>query len=203
MLLQQQYRELKFKKYSELISCLLVAEQNNELLLKNHQSRPTGSTPFPKVNGASFERNGGNKSRGRGHGRGKNNQNRGRYTHNILKGHTTPYKRKRLKQERDKGLQNKPSKGRENICFRCGMKGHWSHTCCTPKHLVDLYQASLKEKRKGIEVNLAEPDNPKDPMSYLSNSNEVNITHLEASDFFEDIDREVEDMIGNLNVNAN
>ena len=24
------------------------------------------------------------------------------------------------------------------------MKGHWSHTCCTSKHLVDLYQVSIK-----------------------------------------------------------
>ena len=38
MLLQQQYRERGFKKYSELISCLLVAEQNNEFLMKNHKS---------------------------------------------------------------------------------------------------------------------------------------------------------------------
>jgi hypothetical protein len=29
LLLQQQYRERGFKKYSELISCLLVTEQNN------------------------------------------------------------------------------------------------------------------------------------------------------------------------------
>ena len=34
MLLQQQYGEHRFTKYSELIACLLVAEQNNELLLK-------------------------------------------------------------------------------------------------------------------------------------------------------------------------
>ncbi|XP_021769517.1 uncharacterized protein LOC110733739 [Chenopodium quinoa] len=47
IILQTQYREKGFKKYSELISCLLVAEQNNELLMKNHESRPTGSTPFP------------------------------------------------------------------------------------------------------------------------------------------------------------
>ena len=43
MLLQQQYIERCFTKYYELIACLLVAEQNNELLLKNHQSRPTRS----------------------------------------------------------------------------------------------------------------------------------------------------------------
>ncbi|XP_057249392.1 uncharacterized protein LOC130590836 [Beta vulgaris subsp. vulgaris] len=50
VVLQTQYREKEFKKYSELISCLLVAEQNNELLMKNHESRPTGSAPFPEAN---------------------------------------------------------------------------------------------------------------------------------------------------------
>jgi hypothetical protein len=46
VLLQQQYRERNFTRYYKLISCLLVAEQNNELLMKNHQSHPTSSTPF-------------------------------------------------------------------------------------------------------------------------------------------------------------
>lgn len=34
--LQQQYRVQTSKKYYELISCLLIAEKNNELLIKNH-----------------------------------------------------------------------------------------------------------------------------------------------------------------------
>ena len=50
VLLQQQHREKSFKKYFELIFCLLVAEQSNELLVKNNKSRPTNSTQFPKVN---------------------------------------------------------------------------------------------------------------------------------------------------------
>ncbi|CAM8923087.1 unnamed protein product [Rhodiola kirilowii] len=50
MVLQQQYRERGFTKYAELISCLLVSEQNNELLMKNHHSRPTGSAPLPEAN---------------------------------------------------------------------------------------------------------------------------------------------------------
>ncbi|KAJ0018617.1 hypothetical protein Pint_11013 [Pistacia integerrima] len=50
VLLQQQYREKGFQKYSELISCLLVAKQINELLMKNHEACPIGSTPFPEVN---------------------------------------------------------------------------------------------------------------------------------------------------------
>ncbi|XP_068328727.1 uncharacterized protein [Pyrus communis] len=72
VLLQQQYRERGFTEYKQLISVLLMAEQNNELLMKNHQSRPTGSTPFPEMNVASLEVNttsfrGNNYKRGRGH----------------------------------------------------------------------------------------------------------------------------------------
>ena len=52
------------------------------------------------------------------------------------------------KQENEKCLQDKPHKNHENNCYRCGMKGHWSCTYRTPKHLVDLYQTSIKEKGK-------------------------------------------------------
>ena len=62
VLLQQQYRKCRFTKYFELISCLLVAEQNNELLMRNHQSRPTESEPFLEVNAISSQ------TRGRGRG---------------------------------------------------------------------------------------------------------------------------------------
>ncbi|GJU56587.1 putative reverse transcriptase domain-containing protein [Tanacetum coccineum] len=48
--LQQQYRLQNFKRYSDLNVNLLVAEKNNELLMKNHQSRPTGSLALPEAN---------------------------------------------------------------------------------------------------------------------------------------------------------
>ena len=47
--LQQQYRQQKYKKYSELIYTLLQAEKHDELLMKNHQTRPTGSMPLPEA----------------------------------------------------------------------------------------------------------------------------------------------------------
>ncbi|XP_070013621.1 uncharacterized protein [Nicotiana sylvestris] len=80
MLLQQQYREMGFKKYSELISHLLIAEQHNELLVKNHESRPTGSCPFLEVNETNFHQAKRGKGRGpsRGHGLGlERNSNHG------------------------------------------------------------------------------------------------------------------------------
>ena len=72
VLLQQQYRERRFTEYSQLISCLLVAEQNNELLMKNHQSRPTGSEAFPEVNAISSQNY--ERRRGCGRGRGRNSR---------------------------------------------------------------------------------------------------------------------------------
>ena len=64
VLLHQQYHEHEFKKYSKLIFCLLVGEQNNELLIKNHLLHPTKSialfkangTALPKANATSYHR---------------------------------------------------------------------------------------------------------------------------------------------------
>ncbi|CAM8893234.1 unnamed protein product [Rhodiola kirilowii] len=57
LVLQQQYRERDFKTYSELLSCLILAEENNQLLLNNHQTRPTGSTPLPDQSNDMLEAN--------------------------------------------------------------------------------------------------------------------------------------------------
>ena len=57
-------------------------EQNNELLLQNHQPRPTGSASIPEVNVASSSGRG--HSRGRGHGRGSGRwRGRGRGQNNY------------------------------------------------------------------------------------------------------------------------
>ena len=50
VILQQQSREKGFQKYSELISCLLVAEQHNALSMKNHEARPTRVAPLLEAN---------------------------------------------------------------------------------------------------------------------------------------------------------
>ena len=51
----------------------------------------------------------------------------------------------------------------ETECYRCGMKGHWSHTYHTAKHLVDLYQASIKGKGNQIETNFINGQGTMDP----------------------------------------
>ena len=151
VLMQQQYREHRFTKYSELIACLLVAKKNNKFLLQNHQSRPTWSKAFPEAN-ATFasphsnrqgHKNGPTmgKRRGRGGGRGRGRGNNSRH-HN-----TGPFKNKKGNSNQGKLPNPQATTGQsitqrqlDNTCYRCGMTGHWSRTCRTAKHLVDLFQ---------------------------------------------------------------
>lgn len=92
VLLQQQYREKGFETYSKLISCLLLAEQNNTLLMRNSELRPPGSAPLPEANVATDAKKESEKEtnhvqreyRQSGRGRGGRWQGRGR-------GHFHPY----------------------------------------------------------------------------------------------------------------
>ncbi|KAJ9564499.1 hypothetical protein OSB04_000465 [Centaurea solstitialis] len=171
VLLQQQYCEKGFKKYSELISCLLVAEQNNELLLKNHEARPTGSAPSPEVNWENhgkYERSQ-SYGRGRGGGRGRNHNNfsRGPYQKNFS--HSNKWNNN--KQAKENSVAN-PPKHMDSFCHRCGSKGHFSRTCRTPKHLN-------KDKNIDTNVNLAIDD-------IEANHTEGKTTPNE--DFFDDLE---------------
>jgi hypothetical protein len=60
------------------------------------------------------------------------------------------------------------------------MYGHWSCACCTPKHLTDLYQASLKQNT--VETNFIHKDD------FESHNLDVNVC-LDVSDFFENPDK--------------
>ncbi|GKC61443.1 uncharacterized protein Tco_1089041, partial [Tanacetum coccineum] len=153
LLLQQQYRERGFKKYCDLISYLLVAEQNNELL-----TRPTRSALLSEANVVTYNQSGGHdrrSDRGRGRGRGCGRGlwrgfGRGNY-HGFQSGNTSSHKRWQDKGKMIKNDGGEKAKGAiENRCYRCGSVNHWARACRTPKHLVELHQRSQKNKGKGV-----------------------------------------------------
>ena len=133
IILQQQYGQRNFTKYLKLILVLLAVEKTNELL-KNHDLWPIGSTTvFETHANANTNKNFGH-FRGRGRKQGKDFR-RG-------DGRSGLYNRNNPRnQNRDNG--QKPTRKQHDICNRCGLSGHWSRTCRTQKHFVDLYQASL------------------------------------------------------------
>ncbi|XP_075103648.1 uncharacterized protein LOC142178222 [Nicotiana tabacum] len=171
MVLHQQYREKGFKKYSELISLLLAAERNNDLLVRNHENRPTGSTPLPEVNGVYSHYSKCGKSRGPVRGRGRR-RSQGRNFSGIN------HPPKKNNHQKWKGPR---ANGSETECYRCGGKEHWENICRIPKHLVELYQASLKDKA---------------PDANFVYDNEFDIIHLDVTDFFEHPNGKINHSIG-------
>ncbi|CAN0897762.1 hypothetical protein LINGRAHAP2_LOCUS19306 [Linum grandiflorum] len=181
VVLQQQYREKGFTKYSELISCLLVAEQNNDLLLKNHQSRPTGTAPFSEANATNshnfaryrgrYHGRGSGHGRNIGHGRGRG-YGRSRFQR-FNNSSRPPFKREE-RMNKDRGGSSNTQL--QNTCTRCG-GDHWARSCRTPRHLVDLYQVSRQEKR--VETNMVIEGNNFDHGRF-------DATHLDVADFISD-----------------
>ena len=168
-----------------------MAEKNNELLMKNHQAHPIGTKPIFEANAVSHDREDNYENgRGRGHNRGRRHScgcgrgyYRGRgYNKNHYYQPRGGYKNH--KKEKNENQHNT----QENTCDRYGMSGHFLRQCDTPRHRVDMFQASLKSKGKNIETN------------YVDDSYPVDVTHLDASDFFKDKDGKIDHLIGDGNV---
>ncbi|GAV88207.1 hypothetical protein CFOL_v3_31630, partial [Cephalotus follicularis] len=150
MLLQQQYRLHGFTNYRELIGSLLIAEQNNELLLQNHENRPTSSALLPEVNATSSEFRGRGRGRRRGRGSGRNQNFLGPRNNNSMKWQNPDTKQRQKWRNPGQSGKDEQTQNKKGNCNRCGMEGHWYRACRTAKHWVDLYQASLKENDKRI-----------------------------------------------------
>ncbi|KAL0404298.1 UNVERIFIED_CONTAM: hypothetical protein Sradi_2070600 [Sesamum radiatum] len=131
----QQYRERGFKTYSELISCLLVAEENNQLLLNNHHTRPTGSKPLHKNSAALPEANATSSRKGRGrhhgsprghsYGRGRGHGARGRGHGNDRGNHHNTWINPNIQKNNENKAKNQQEKTTNgDLCHICGMSGH-------------------------------------------------------------------------------
>ncbi|XP_076933731.1 uncharacterized protein LOC143599726 [Bidens hawaiensis] len=196
IILQQQLWLQNFQTYYDMNKNLIIAEKNNELLMKNHQARSTGLLAIPEANIAynNDHKNSGHKreqGRGRGHGHGRNYFNK---THFSGRNHSLKWNNNNNNNGRGHGRghsqrannyhanqQNKfkndagTSQNNGGSCFRCGSNNHWAKTCRTPSHLCELYQASLRGKEK--EVN------------HIDKIDDIDI-ELNASDFINESDPE-------------
>ncbi|XP_059658412.1 uncharacterized protein LOC132304698 [Cornus florida] len=173
VLLQQQYREHRFKKYLELISCLLVAEQNNELLLRNHQSRLTGLTLIPETYVASSH------GRGCGRGRGCGGKN----------GHNNEY-------GRGKNNYRNNDYGRGHWQSICRTSKHLADL-----YQASMKEKGKQKEMNFLDHD--EPvDTTNMEMNFINHDEPVNITNLDVSDFFDDHDERIDFLIDDGNVNT-
>ncbi|XP_066392769.1 uncharacterized protein [Miscanthus floridulus] len=112
------------------------AEKHDELLMKNHHKHPTGAAPLLEVHNVQKKVKNNKRFKGSSSDDPKNK----------------PGKRKFNKKQKPnaKNKQNGEAKSKNDTkCHRCGTFNHFAKDCHTPKHLVALYQKSLKEAKQG------------------------------------------------------
>ncbi|GJY52416.1 hypothetical protein Tco_0443263 [Tanacetum coccineum] len=192
ILLQQQYRAKGFTKYCDLIACLLVTEQNDELLMRNHETRPTGVAPLPKENMATYNDHSGGRGHGYGRGRGRGQGYghgqgrgfcRGNYygvNHGVQFKNTSSHNKWQDKEKNENDGDEKEKGVTENSCYRCGRFDHWATHCRTPKHLVALYQKYIKNRENDMESNFVYDDRDDIPEGHKDQND---ATHLDDDEF--------------------
>jgi hypothetical protein len=116
--------------------------------MKNHQKHPVGSAPLPEVHNVQKS----NRNKQKFQRRDPRNKFNKRKFNKGNKPHFDNKKKDNAKPKNDKK------------CHRCGDYSHFAKACKTPKHLVALYQKSLKEtkpteeKRYETHFNLVSED---------------------------------------------
>lgn len=135
------------------------------------------------------------KNRGRGHAcaRGRNYANGLGFDHGRNGNHNNTYFHQKWKNIEKNEKEGQCSKTNENTCYRYWGKDHWSRTCRTPKHLNDLYQKTLKNKKARIETHFANEDDDPD-------YGNMDVTHLDIGDFFADPYGKIDHLIGDGSV---
>ncbi|XP_048615671.1 uncharacterized protein LOC106454124 [Brassica napus] len=141
-----------------------MAEANNELLMKNSEMRPIGTSALPEANEAEKkdpkecnhvhdDKRSHGKCRSRNKGRGRDNYSYGRLGNHNNRGRGSSYGCGRGSYGRGRGSISKPSNSTKSACHRCGMSNHCAKNCRTPKHLCELYQESLNKNPEAHMVH--------------------------------------------------
>ena len=104
---------------------------HGELLIKNHHKRPVDLALLPEVHNVQKK--------------AKNNKFNGPAPMNKP-GQHKHNRKQRPNSHKWKRDNARPKK--DNKCHRCGDFLHFAKNCRTPKHLVALYQKSLKESKQ-------------------------------------------------------
>ncbi|KAG7557098.1 Reverse transcriptase RNA-dependent DNA polymerase [Arabidopsis suecica] len=125
VVLQQQYRGMKFKTYATHKA--EIAKEPQETKETNYVHR--GYHGRGRGGGRSNHNSYGQGNHHGGRGRGNNGRGRGRRI-------------------------SKPQHKAKSVCHRCGMDNHWAKTCRTSKHLIDAYQEMIKKNPEANLVHL-------------------------------------------------
>ncbi|KAL6652682.1 hypothetical protein ACP70R_011607 [Stipagrostis hirtigluma subsp. patula] len=123
--ISRQYKKDNYKKYVDPSNAMQQDQREDETIMQNHLSRPTSTIATPEANAISFK----NKKDIKGKGSQKDS--------NGMAPKANNFKKKEWKSKK-KTPQGPKYGEQDQKCYRCGMRGHWSRICKTPKHIIEM-----------------------------------------------------------------
>ncbi|KAL6661794.1 hypothetical protein ACP70R_001178 [Stipagrostis hirtigluma subsp. patula] len=141
--ISRQYKKDNYKKYVDLSNAMQQNQGEDETIMQNHLSRPTGTVATLEENATSFK----NKKDIKGKGSQKDS--------NGMAPKANNFKKKEWKSKK-KTPQGPKYGEQDQEYYRCGMRGHWSRICKTPKHIVEMYQELQGKLKRMHEANYLE-----------------------------------------------
>ncbi|XP_070677884.1 uncharacterized protein [Malus domestica] len=150
----------KFTKFLDLIFVLLLAEKQNQLLMKNHQARPTGSNFALEAHATYSSTHKRRKNRrGRGNGRQAQTWAQGQQSAAPKRRNVTqqrPPLTPKVPNFKNKGKAPVQAASTElDMCYRCGSKDHWSRVC-------RVFLEAIAKYHSRCQSNFAHMDHPED-----------------------------------------
>jgi hypothetical protein len=134
-LLAQQYRNMKFQTHAKLMSYLLSAEKQQQILLKNVEQRPSAKEMYTTELAA---------KRPKGF--------KGKQSMNNPKQQSSSKPRDRTSPS-GSNPQRRASGGETRSCHKCGRKGHLARDCRTDDYFVLMYKELQRLKSKQPETH--------------------------------------------------
>jgi hypothetical protein len=148
-LLAQQYRNMKFQTHAKLMSYLLSAEKQQQILLKNAEQRPSAKETHTTELAA---------RRPKGF--------KGKQFRNSPK-QQSPSKPRDRTSPGGSNPQRRANGSEMRSCHKCGRKGHLARDCRTDDYFVHMYKELQRLKSKQPETHALDAPTLDDTENYM------------------------------------